>query len=72
MAGVRLQREPETNIVLFSVDDVDDFVPEIRARGVLINAIGPDVLRAVTHLDVSTADIERTLVEIRAVVSQDS
>ena len=72
LPGVRLQREPETNIVLFSVDDVDDFVPEIRARGVLINAIGPDVLRAVTHLDVSTADIERTLVEIRAVVSQDS
>ena len=72
LPGVRLLREPETNIVLFSVADAPNFVPDIHARGVLINDIGPGVLRAVTHLDVSAADIDRALVEIRAVASQPS
>ncbi len=65
--GAQLLRPPETNIVLFSVDDVPRFVREIRARGVLINAIGPAALRAVTHLDVSREDVDRALEEIRGV-----
>ncbi len=67
--GSRLLRPPETNIVLFSVDDVSRFVREIRARGVLINAIGPAALRAVTHLDVSQEDVDRALEEIRGVLA---
>jgi threonine aldolase len=69
LPGATLLREPETNLVLFRVPDVPRFVREIQARGVLINAIGPEVLRAVTHLDVSAEDIDLALVEIAAVLA---
>ena len=69
LPGVTLVREPETNLVLFRVPDPPRFVREIHARGVLINAIGPDLLRAVTHLDVSADDVDRALIEIGAVLS---
>ena len=59
--GVRVLREPETNMVLFGVADPVRFSDEIRARGVLINPVGPASLRAVTHLDISSADIEEAL-----------
>ncbi len=69
LPGARLVREPETNIVLFSVDDVPGFARAIHARNVLINAIGPDVLRAVTHCDVSAAQVDHALAEIGEVLS---
>jgi threonine aldolase len=59
--GARLVREPETNIVLFRVPDLSAFVSDTRERGVRINPIGPGVLRAVFHLDVSAGDVERAL-----------
>jgi threonine aldolase len=45
----------ETNIVNITLPDkpASVIVDSARARGVLINAIAPDQLRAVTHLDVS-------------------
>jgi threonine aldolase len=53
----------ETNIVLFDVPQqsrpAGEFVAALKARGVLINAVGPTTYRAVTHLDVSTDDIDR-------------
>jgi len=36
------------------------------ARGVRMGAMGPRTIRAVTHLDVSAAHIERTLDAARA------
>jgi threonine aldolase len=47
---------PETNIVSFAIPGVDSarVVLAAKARGVLINATGPDALRAVLHLDVSS------------------
>ena len=36
-----------------------------RQHGVLINASGPQVMRAVTHLDVSAAQVERAAEVIR-------
>ena len=59
--GAKLVREPETNIVLFRVPDPDAFVSGTRERGLRINPIGPGVLRAVFHLDVSAHDVERAL-----------
>ena len=52
---------PETNIVSFSVLGVDalQIVSAAKARGVLLNATGPESLRAVTHLDVSAEDLKR-------------
>jgi threonine aldolase len=42
----------ETNILVFDVPDASRFVAESRAQGVLLNAVGPRSVRAVTHLDV--------------------
>ena len=53
----------ETNIILFDVPQqsrpAGEIVAALKARGVLINAVGPTTYRAVTHLDVSTDDIDR-------------
>ncbi len=46
----------ETNIVVVPTSDAAGVVARCRAEGVLVGAVGADVIRAVTHLDVSTAD----------------
>jgi threonine aldolase len=61
LPGVQLVREPESNLVFFRVPDVGGFVRAIQARGLLINAMSATALRAVTHLDVSSHDIDRAL-----------
>ena len=68
LPGVRLVREPETNMVFFGVSDVPAFVREIRVREVLINAVSATALRAVTHRDVGAADIDRAIELIAQVV----
>jgi threonine aldolase len=59
--GVRIPHPVETNIVFaaFGGRPAKDLVPRFRAAGVLCNAEGskPDLLRFVTHLDVSLADV---------------
>ncbi|MCC7084944.1 MAG: low specificity L-threonine aldolase [Pirellulales bacterium] len=54
----------ETNIVIFRIEPswgtAKEFAAAARERGVLMLAIAPQAVRAVTHLDVSRADIERT------------
>ena len=51
----------ETNIVFFQIDagwgTAADLVRTLVPRGVRINAVGPQRLRAVTHLDVSRDDV---------------
>ncbi len=50
----------ETNIVNVDTDaPAEPLANAARALGLLINASGPNRLRAVTHLDVSRADVER-------------
>jgi threonine aldolase len=53
----------DTNIVIFRVEPswgtAKEFVAAARERGVLVLAVAPQVVRAVTHLDVSRTDIER-------------
>ena len=63
----------ETNILVFDLlpgaPDAPTVVERARERGLLIFAFGPRTVRAVTHLDVSTAQCERAaeiLVEIAA------
>ena len=59
--GLGLVRPPETNIVLFRVADTLGFLRETRARGVLWNPMAEGIFRAVTHQDVSAADVEAAL-----------
>jgi threonine aldolase len=71
--GLRLESGPvETNLVWIAVDPAlgtaADVVARLRAEGVLVSALGPQVLRACTHLDVSGAQAEQAAEVIRRAV----
>jgi len=72
LPGVRLDPATvETNIVFFDVGgplDAPAVVEQLLARGVRMGAMGARTIRAVTHLDVSAAQIERALEAARAVL----
>ena len=63
----------QTNILVFrlvdrrGVPDAATFVERCRERGVLVNAFGTRVVRAVTHHDVSTDDCRSAASVMRAV-----
>ena len=73
--GLQLRpAEVDTNLVIFHVEPElatgPEFCGRLKERGVLINAFSPTLLRAVTHLDVDAADIDRTA-EVLAEVADD-
>jgi threonine aldolase len=61
-----------TNIVIFDVTETgmtaDEICAQLRERGVLASGFGSSI-RAVTHYDVSRADIETALRELRRVLT---
>jgi len=63
----------QTNILVFAlverkgVPDATTFVERCRERGVLLNAFGPRVVRAVTHLDVTADQCRAAASVMRAV-----
>jgi threonine aldolase len=62
--GVELDLDTvQSNIVVFSLapgaPDAPTLVARARERGVLLNAFAPRLVRAVTHLDVDRAQVER-------------
>jgi threonine aldolase len=59
--GLRVDPEPETNMVLFECPDTMGLLRVTRARHLLVNPTAPGRFRAVTHLDVSAADVEDAL-----------
>ena len=64
---------PDTNIVMIHLerDDLheDSVAQELEARGVRVLPAGPQRLRAVTHLDIDDAGIERCLEALAEVVA---
>jgi len=61
LPGVGIDPETvETNIVIFEVDDAPLFVERLAGE-VDVLPLGPRMVRAVTHLDVDRAQIERAL-----------
>ncbi|HYT84291.1 MAG TPA: GntG family PLP-dependent aldolase [Gemmatimonadales bacterium] len=54
---------PETNIVMLDLvrdgDSSQTVIPRLAQAGVLVVSFGPRRLRAVTHLDVTRADVDR-------------
>ena len=58
----------ETNIVIFEVADPASVLTELFARGVEMTQFGPGRLRAVTHMDVDRAGIDRALVALREIL----
>ena len=63
--GLSVAPEPETNMVLFSVDHAAEFIRELYARDLRINPVSAHQFRAVTHLDVTAADIDEALQRVR-------
>lgn len=74
MSAVGLDPETvQTNIVFFDVLPSWGTATELAARleeaGVRMMALGPQRLRAVTHLDVSEADIDRAIEQCRKILN---
>jgi len=63
--GVVVPAPPETNIVIFQHANAAAWSAALRARGVLVNPVASDALRAVTHLDVAAAEIDAALAIMR-------
>ncbi|MBK9119340.1 MAG: aminotransferase class I/II-fold pyridoxal phosphate-dependent enzyme [Phycisphaerales bacterium] len=66
LPGIELDvRRVETNIVIFGIapalGSAPEFAMKLKERGVWLLPTGPHTLRAVTHLDVSTAQIEQAI-----------
>jgi threonine aldolase len=63
----------DTNIVIFDVraerGTAEHLVGCLREQGVLVVASGPSTIRAVTHLDVTAADVDRALEILASVVT---
>jgi threonine aldolase len=73
LPGVKIDPEKVvTNIVIFDVADTgqtaDDICVQLREQGVLMSGFGT-AIRAVTHYDVSSADIETALRELRSLLA---
>jgi len=67
--GVRIDpARVETNIVVFGVSDAYAVCGRLWERGVQVAPLGPERLRAVTHLDVDRDGIDRALAAFRQVV----
>ena len=66
--GLRVDPPPETNMVMFEVDDGPGFARALRERNVLIGSIEAGSFRAVTHLDVSSEDVDEALARIEEIV----
>jgi threonine aldolase len=70
--GLSLESGPvETNLVWITVDpslgSAREFADRLKAEGVLISALGAQVVRACTHLNVTRNDIERTIEALQRV-----
>ena len=65
--------EVETNIVFFDVAETgrsaDDICAALAARGVRMGAMGKTTIRAVTHLDVTRADVQQAIETVAEVVA---
>jgi Threonine aldolase len=62
-----------TNIVVFDISDTGKTSPELcsqlKEKNILAVGIDDKTMRMVTHLDVSVDDIDRTISEIRSILS---
>lgn len=76
LEGIRIRPDDvETNLVFFEVDPAlgtaGQLSSRLRDQGVLINATGPQRLRACTHLDVSREGVLRAVQAVAEAVAGD-
>jgi threonine aldolase len=71
LPGVELDpADVETNIVVFGFAQAAALIAALEREGVLMSSVGPDRVRAVTHLDVDPTDIDTALSTVRGVIDQ--
>jgi len=58
----------ETNIVVLDVADAAAVAAGAAEQGVLVSALGPRLLRLVTHLDIDEAGIDRAIAVLQPLV----
>ncbi len=68
--GFAVDPAPETNMVMFDVQDTPGFLQATQKRDLLINPMDEGCFRAVTHLDVSEADIDEAISRLKEVTEQ--
>lgn len=68
--GIPVQPAPETNMVMFRVEDTLGFLQAIGRRKLRINPMAPGRFRAVTHLGVDAADIDDALGRIEEAIAE--
>jgi threonine aldolase len=68
--GLPVDPPPETNMVMFRVPDTLRFLRATRERAVLVNPSEAGLFRAVTHLDVSEADVDEALARIEEALAE--
>ncbi len=62
----------ETNIVMLEVSDAPRFVGAAGGRGVLLGAVSPTVIRAVTHLDVDDDQLDAAKAVLCPMLEEDA
>ena len=61
-------KEPETNIVLFKIaGDADQILRQLKQKGVLCAGMGEGWIRFVTHLGISSAQIDHALLAFKEI-----
>jgi threonine aldolase len=69
--GIELDpAEVETNIVVFGYREPAALCTALEREGVLMGAVGPRAVRAVTHLDVDRTNIDTALAAVRRAIDQ--
>ena len=69
-----LSDQVDTNMIFFRVDPAwgaaDRFSEELKKQGLLMLATSPTSIRAVTHLDVNSADVDQAIEIIKRVAAK--
>jgi threonine aldolase len=73
--GIRVDPLPiETNLVFFHLEPgpltAAMLIERLRLRGILVGSAGPYSIRAVTHLDVTAADVQQAIEAVAAELGQ--
>ena len=53
--------EPATNMVYFNIDRAQKAVEAVESSGIILLSVGPNTIRAVTHLDVDDEGVEAAI-----------
>jgi threonine aldolase len=65
---VSVEPWPQTNIVIFRVPQTERVIAGLRADGVAVAGLGHGRIRAVTHRDVTSSDVDEAAAALARVL----